>query len=99
MRVLASLNYRRVEKFIQVAKALEERDWKGFGTGYQYQNGVIEIRKEKTMAKWHEPFTWKTIKDVLPMASEEEQDKIYEEIMKRDSWTIALIEELWRQSK
>lgn len=47
------------------------------------------------MRKWHEPFTWKTIGDVLPGATEEQKDKIYDEIMSRDSWTIALIEQLW----
>lgn len=47
------------------------------------------------MAKFHEPFTWNTISEVLPEATEEEKDEIYEEIIHK-TWTIDMIEELYR---
>lgn len=51
------------------------------------------------MKKWHEPFTWKTIGEVVPMADDKQKDIIYETIMGRPSWTIAMIEEIWEAIK
>gem|GEM_PF-5731085 len=40
-------NYRRIDKVnIDVAKTLCARDYKGFGTGFDTQNGVIEYGKD-----------------------------------------------------
>jgi len=42
-RVTVSLNYNEVEKFdMSIAKTLCARDYKGFTTGFQFMNGVIE---------------------------------------------------------
>ena len=38
------MNNKRIEGDIDVARAMQARDWKGFGTGFQLQNGV--------MARW-----------------------------------------------
>ena len=39
----AALNYRRIDKVnLSVAKTLCARDYKGFGTGFDTMNGVIE---------------------------------------------------------
>ena len=42
------MNYRRIDKEIDVAKCLMARDWKGFSTSKDTQNGVIE----KTDRSW-----------------------------------------------
>lgn len=40
------MNYNRIEKVDNdVAKTLCARDYKGFGTGFDVQNGVIECQK------------------------------------------------------
>lgn len=40
---VAYLNYRRIDKIdCKVAKTLCARDYKGFGTGFDTMNGVIE---------------------------------------------------------
>ena len=36
------LNYNRIDKKTNVAKTLCARDYKGFGTGFDTMNGVIE---------------------------------------------------------
>ena len=42
-RVLAYLNNKKIAKVdVKVAKTLCARDYKGFGTGYDTMNGVIE---------------------------------------------------------
>lgn len=42
-RSTAALNYRRIDKVnLLVAKTLCARDYKGFGTGFDTMNGVIE---------------------------------------------------------
>lgn len=42
-RVLAYLNYNKVDKIdVDIAKTLCARDYKGFGTGWDTMNGVIE---------------------------------------------------------
>ena len=47
-REAAYLNYRRIEKMgVENAQTIMARDYKGFGTGHETQNGVIEWRKEK----------------------------------------------------
>lgn len=41
--ITAALNYRRIDKVeLPVAKTLCARDYKGFGTGFDTMNGVIE---------------------------------------------------------
>ena len=40
--VTCRMNYRRIDKFSDIAKTLCARDWKGFGTGFDTMNGVIE---------------------------------------------------------
>ena len=37
------MNYNRIERFSDMAKTLCARDFKGFGTGFDTMNGVIEI--------------------------------------------------------
>lgn len=37
------MNFNRIEGSIDVARAMQARDWKGFGTGFQLQNGVITL--------------------------------------------------------
>lgn len=49
------------------------------------------------MAKWHEPFTWRTIGEVLPMATDDEKDYIYEEILSKPSWNIAMVERIYAE--
>lgn len=45
----ALLNYNRIEKVNNdIAKTLCARDYKGFGTGFDTQNGVIEKWKTQT---------------------------------------------------
>ena len=39
------LNYNRIDKKTNVAKTLCERDYKGFGTGFDTMKGVIECQK------------------------------------------------------
>ena len=39
------LNYNRIDKKTNVAKTLCARDYKGFGTGFDTMNGVIECQK------------------------------------------------------
>lgn len=40
------MNYRRIEETdTKVAKTLCARDYKGFGTGFDTQNGVVEWKK------------------------------------------------------
>jgi hypothetical protein len=41
-RMTAHLNYKRVDKITDMAKTLCARDYKGFGTSVETQNGVIE---------------------------------------------------------
>lgn len=39
-------NYRRIDKVnVDVAKTLCARDYKGFGTGFDTQNGVVEYEQ------------------------------------------------------
>lgn len=46
----ALMNYNRIEKIDNdVAKTLCARDYKGFGTGFDVQNGVIECQKVNQM--------------------------------------------------
>ena len=40
------LNYNRIDKKTDVAKTLCARDYKGFGTGFDTMNGVIEWSKK-----------------------------------------------------
>lgn len=41
--ITAALNYKRIDKVnLPVAKTLCARDYKGFGTGFDTMNGVIE---------------------------------------------------------
>ena len=41
--ITAALNYRRIDKVgLPVAKTVCARDYKGFGTGFDTMNGVIE---------------------------------------------------------
>lgn len=43
-----ALNYKRIDKVnTSVAKTLCARDYKGFGTGFDTMNGVIEWKQEK----------------------------------------------------
>lgn len=35
------MNFSRIDGSIDIARAMQARDWKGFGTGFQLQNGVI----------------------------------------------------------
>ena len=45
-REQAYLNGKRIDKVgVEVAKCINARDWKGFGTGYETMNGVIEWTK------------------------------------------------------
>lgn len=37
------MNFNRIDSSIDVARAMQARDWKGFGTGFQLQNGVITL--------------------------------------------------------
>lgn len=37
------MNFNRIDGSIDVARAMQARDWKGFGTGFQLQNGVITL--------------------------------------------------------
>jgi hypothetical protein len=37
------MNFSRINGSIDVARAMQARDWKGFGTGFQLQNGVITL--------------------------------------------------------
>ena len=39
------LNYNRIDKKTDVAKTLCARDYKGFGTGFDTMNGVIEWKE------------------------------------------------------
>ena len=42
------LNYNRIEKTnVDIARAICSRDYKGFGTGFEVQNGVVEWKKRK----------------------------------------------------
>lgn len=44
-RLTAALNYRRIDKVnLSLAKTLCARDYKGFGTGFDTMNGVIECK-------------------------------------------------------
>ena len=36
------MNLKRIENKVAVARTLTARDYKGFGSGYQLQNGVIQ---------------------------------------------------------
>ena len=36
------MNYKRIEGKIDIAKTIMSRDYKGFNTGFDTQNGVIE---------------------------------------------------------
>ena len=46
-QVPAYLNLKRIEKTnCKIAKTLCARDYKGFGTGFDTMNGVIERRKD-----------------------------------------------------
>lgn len=46
--VPAYLNYKRIEKTdVAVAQTIMARDYKGFGTGNETQNGVIEWERKK----------------------------------------------------
>ena len=40
------MNYRRIDKFSDIAKTLCARDWKGFGTGFDTMNGVVEWKSK-----------------------------------------------------
>lgn len=46
------------------------------------------------MAKYHEPFTWRTINEVIPEADDRVKDAIYDYIIKR-TWTIDMIEQMY----
>ena len=37
------LNYNRIDKKTEIAKTLCARDYKGFGTGFDTMNGVVEL--------------------------------------------------------
>lgn len=37
------MNFSRIDGSIDIARAMQARDWKGFGTGFQLQNGVITL--------------------------------------------------------
>lgn len=37
------MNFNRIDGDIDIARAMQARDWKGFGTGFQLQNGVITL--------------------------------------------------------
>lgn len=37
------MNFNRIDGSIDVARAMQARDCKGFGTGFQLQNGVITL--------------------------------------------------------
>ena len=39
------LNMKRLDKQSDVACTLNARDWKGFGTGFNVMNGVVEWKK------------------------------------------------------
>lgn len=39
--MLAHMNYKRIDKISDTALTITARDYKGFGTGTQVQNGVI----------------------------------------------------------
>ena len=39
------LNLKRLDKPTNVACTLTARDWKGFGTGFNTMNGVVEWKK------------------------------------------------------
>ena len=39
------MNYKRIDKQSNVAKTLCVRDYKGFGTGFDTMNGVIETER------------------------------------------------------
>jgi hypothetical protein len=42
-KITAQLNYKRIKTIdYKIAKCVLARDYKGFGTGFSYQNGVIE---------------------------------------------------------
>ena len=38
------MNYNRIDKFSDTAKTLCARDYKGFGTGFDTMNGVLEVK-------------------------------------------------------
>lgn len=43
-KFICAMNYKRVDETnLKVAKTLCARDYKGFGTGYDTMNGVVEI--------------------------------------------------------
>ena len=42
LRNTVQMNYRRIEKLTDIAKTLMARDYKGFNTGFDTQNGIIE---------------------------------------------------------
>lgn len=46
-RQTCHMNYKRIDKKTDIAKTLCARDYKGFGTGFDTMNGVIEVVEEK----------------------------------------------------
>ena len=36
------MNYTRIDGYIDIAKTIMSRDYKGFNTGFDTQNGIIE---------------------------------------------------------
>ena len=47
-KVAAYLNYHEVRKLVTIAKTIMARDFKGFSSGFESTNGVIEWEKSKT---------------------------------------------------
>lgn len=43
-RVAAYMNYHEVRKIVDIAKTIMARDYKGFSSGFDSTNGVIEWR-------------------------------------------------------
>ena len=39
------MNYNRIDEFTEIAKTLCARDYKGFGTGFDTMNGVVECNR------------------------------------------------------
>ena len=42
------MNYERVDGRTDVAKTLLARDYKGFGTGFDTQNGIVEWKNQES---------------------------------------------------
>mgnify|MGYP006988878401 CR=1 FL=1 len=42
LKVSVKMNYKRIEEKTDIAKTLMARDYKGFNTGFDTQNGIIE---------------------------------------------------------